>query len=89
MLLLFYRYGHKLTCFYEIWDQGTDMTYSEDNYGIIHYNLTVKPAYLLNRFSFKRMLHSLTLQKYTALQNLLELFSDQGAPFTPLPQSII
>lgn len=45
-VLLHNRYNHKLVCLYEIWDSGPDPNDIQQHYGIVRYNLTVKPAYL-------------------------------------------
>jgi len=40
-----FRLGIKRTCIYELYDEGTDKTNGEENFGLVRFNFTVKPAY--------------------------------------------
>jgi len=47
--------GLKRTCIYEFYDEGTDHTQGEQNWGFIRHDLSPKPAYLVTRDLLKML----------------------------------
>ena len=45
MVVEYFRHGIPKTYLYDLNDDGTDPSYKDNNFGLLHYNLSPKPAY--------------------------------------------